>query len=86
MTTTNQHHQHKETPQVNVDQTMPRYPDIVVQLSGQDGNAFAILGRVSREMRRSGVPADQVTQFMHEAQSGDYDNLLVTCDRWVTVY
>jgi len=62
-----------------------KYPDIVVQLTGEDGNAFAILGRVSQALRRGGVPKEERDKFFAEAQSGDYDNLLVTCMRWVNV-
>lgn len=63
----------------------PKYPNVTVQLSGTDGNAFAILGKMRREMRRKGVSEAEVTEFMGEAMSGDYDNLLRTCLRWVDV-
>lgn len=65
--------------------TEVKYPDIEVQLSGEDGNAFSILGRVSREMRRADVPAVEIKAFMDDAMSGDYDHLLQTCMRWVDV-
>jgi hypothetical protein len=59
----------------------PKYPDIEVELLGQDGNAFAILGRVTAAMRRAKVPAQDITDYMNEAMSGDYDHLLrVTCE------
>ena len=62
-----------------------KYPDIEVQLSGEDGNAFAILGRVIKALRRGDVPADEIKQFQTEATSGDYDHLLQTCMKWVDV-
>jgi hypothetical protein len=62
-----------------------RYPEVCVRLVGEDGNAFAIMGRVTREMRRKCVPREERDKFMAEAMSGDYDNLLQTCVRWVTV-
>ncbi len=62
-----------------------KYPDIEVQLSGEDGNAFAILGRVQRALRQADVPAEEIDQFRKEATSGDYDHLLQTCMRWVEV-
>ena len=65
--------------------TTPKYPDIEVQLSGNDGNAFAVLGAVTRALKRAGVPADDVKAFTDEATSGDYDHLLSTCMRWVEV-
>jgi hypothetical protein len=55
-----------------------------VQLTGEDGNAFAILARVSRAIRRSNHP-ELAESFLQEATAGDYDHLLVTCMRYVTV-
>lgn len=62
-----------------------KYPGVVVQLSDEDGNAFAILGRVRRAMRRYGVDPSELTEFTNEASSGDYGHLLRTCAEWVTV-
>lgn len=61
----------------------PKYPEIEVQLSGTDGNAFAVLGKVTGAMRRAGVPKEERDAFMKEANSGDYDHLLGVCMRWV---
>lgn len=58
--------------------------DAVVVLTGSDGNAFAILGRVKRAILRSNHP-ELADAFIAEATQGDYDNLLVTCFRYVTV-
>lgn len=63
----------------------PKYPQVKVELVGQDGNAFAILGRVTGAMRRAGLSADQRNEFMAEAMSGDYDHLLQTVMEFVTV-
>lgn len=60
----------------------PRYPDVTVQLTGGDGNAFAVLGSVARALRAAGH-GDEVAAFMAEATSGDYDNLLRTAMEWV---
>lgn len=62
-----------------------KFPEVEVELSGQDGNAFAILGRVQKEMRRAGVSADDIEAYVDEATSGDYDHLLVTTMRTVEV-
>lgn len=62
-----------------------KYPDVEVQLSGEDGNAFAIIGRVSSALRRARVPSKEISEFTDEAMSGDYDNVLQTCMKWVTV-
>jgi hypothetical protein len=65
------------------DPTQPRYPDVQVQLSGEDGNAFAILGRTAGALRAAGVPQEDIDAYFAEATSGDYDHLLQTTMRWV---
>ena len=63
----------------------PKYPDITVPLTGEDGNAVAILGRVSRALRQAGVSQAERDAFTQEATAGDYDHLLQTIMRWVEV-
>ena len=63
-----------------------KYPNISVQLSGNDGNAFSIMGNVARELRRNGVSREEIDQYRKESMSGDYDHLLQTAMRWVDVY
>jgi len=53
---------------------MPK-TDLTVNLIGGDGNGFAILGVVRRALQRAGY-YDLADQYMKEATSGDYDNLL----------
>lgn len=62
----------------------PRFPDVEVQLLGEDGNAFFIIGRVTQALRRAGH-ADFIKEFQDEAMSGDYSHVLQTCIRWVEV-
>ena len=45
---------------------------------GEDGNAFAILGRATKAMRRAGFTIEERTEFTDEATSGDYNHLLAT--------
>lgn len=61
-----------------------KYPNINVPLVGEDGNAFSILGRVSRIMRQNGI-SDQWETFHAEATSGDYSKLLCTVMEWFSV-
>ncbi len=63
----------------------PKYPKIKVQLSGHDGNAFAIIGKVRNVMRAKKVSEEEIKLFSEEAMSGDYDHLLQTCFKWVDV-
>lgn len=58
--------------------------DAVVVLTGADGNAFAILDKVRRAILKSNHP-ELIDQFMADATCGDYDHLLATCFRYVTV-
>lgn len=65
-----------------------KYPELHVQLTGPDaeadGNAMAIIAAVAKVLRRNGH-ADEVESFMHEAMGGDYDNVIATAARWVSV-
>jgi len=64
---------------------MMKHPEIEVQLTGEDGNAFAVLGKVRKALRRANVPQEEIEQFTKEATSGDYDHLLGVCIEWVNV-
>lgn len=65
--------------------TAVKYPDINIPLVGEDGNAFAILARVKRIMRRADLPDSEWEAFHAEATSGNYDNLLITVMKWFSV-
>ena len=63
----------------------PKYPRIKVKLSGEDGNACSVLGRVKYAMKKHGVSQEEIKIFLDKAMSGNYDNLLKTCMEWVIV-
>ena len=52
------------------------------KLVGEDGNAFAIMGRVTQALKKAGQ-RDKVEEFREKAMSGDYDHLLRTCLEYV---
>lgn len=56
-----------------------------VQLTGEDGNAFFIIGRVAKELRRAGNGSEVVEAFQAEASSGDYDHVLQTAMAYAEV-
>jgi len=70
-----------------------RYPDITVRLSSAvSGNAFAIIGVVRQALKRAHVVPTEISQFSKEATGGGldkkvdgYDNVLLTCMKWVNV-
>jgi len=70
----------KETEDSNV-----LFPHITVQLSGEDGNAFFILGRVRKALKRGGATPEEVKVFTDRATSGDYNHLLAVCMETVNV-
>ena len=56
-----------------------------VQLTGQDGNAFAIMGTVKKALQKAGYTKEEVDKYLVESMSGDYNNLLVVAQKWVNV-
>lgn len=64
----------------------PIYPHIqvIIDIGSSDGNAFSIMGKVTGAMKKNHVPNEQIKQFLTEAKSGDYNNLIATCQKWVT--
>ena len=63
----------------------PKYPNIEVPLSQTDGNALAIVGRVTRYLKKAGVPDSEIAQYRAESLGGDYNNLLRVAMEWVEV-
>ena len=63
----------------------PRFPDIHVDLSEHDGNAYFIMARVAKALRRHGVDEGQIEEYRTLAMLGDYDNLLQVTMEWVDV-
>ena len=57
--------------------------DVSVKLTGEDGNAFSIIGRVRDAMKRADIPEDTIDEFSDEAMSGDYDHVLQTSMKYV---
>ncbi len=56
-------------------ETKVKYPNITVELIGQDGNAFNVLGIVSKALRKNKVSQEEINLFMTEAMSGDYNHI-----------
>jgi len=64
---------------------IPKYPDIQVQLSGNDGNAISIIGLCRKEARAAKLDSTEFEVFVTEALSGNYNHLLQTCMKWFDV-
>lgn len=62
-----------------------KYPQVTVELVGHDGNAFAIIGRVHREIARN-VSVEAAQEFQDAAFAcASYDDLLRLCMATVDV-
>jgi hypothetical protein len=64
---------------------MPKFPDVEVQLSGEDGNAFGIIGKTMKALRHAGHE-DASREYQNEAMSSaSYDEVIQTTMRYVEV-
>lgn len=72
----------------------PLYPEAVIQLTAEDSNAFAIMQRVKQALRAhlkeaEGYGWEQVKplweEYFAEATSSDYEHLIRTTMKWVSV-
>lgn len=53
-----------------------KFPEVTVQLTGENGNAFAIIGAVSKALKREGL-RDEASEFSEAAFNCEsYDALL----------
>jgi len=63
---------------------MNRY-DVKVRLSGNDGNAFAVMGEAKSALKKAGASKEELDKYLADSMSGDYDNLLRVAMDWVVV-
>ena len=52
---------------------------------GEDGNAYAILARTVRAMKKAKVDQKTIDEYLEEATSGDYENLILTTFKYAKV-
>jgi hypothetical protein len=55
---------------------------VTVKLIGEDGNAYSILGRVSKALKCSGQP-EAAAEYLERATEGDYNHLLAVTLEYV---
>jgi hypothetical protein len=65
--------------------TTAKYPNIIItmDLEGEDGNAFVIMGHVSKRLKMAGATPEEISQYTMDCMSGDYDNLIAVQSKWV---
>lgn len=63
-----------------------KYPEITVELIGQNGNIFNLIGICTRAMRRAKVSMEECNRFVDEVTSAkNYNEALAVIMRWVDV-
>jgi len=58
-----------------------RTAPIVIDLTGPDGNAFALMGYAKNFAKQLGWERERSQNLITEMMSGDYDNLIQVFDR-----
>ena len=61
-------------------------PKPTVKLLGEDGNAFAIMGKVAIALKKAGFSEEHIDEYYEESSSGDYDNLIRVAMKYANVY
>jgi len=63
----------------------PKFPEVEVQLTGTDGNAFNLIGIVAKALRRE-VSPEAAAEFQTAAMASEsYDAMLRVCMETVSV-
>lgn len=57
----------------------------LIKLVGEDGNAFAIIGKVRQAAKKNGFSQETISNITNEMMSGDYDNLLATVGKYFDI-
>jgi len=58
-------------------------PEVI--LLGEDGNAFVVLAKTMKALRKAGADKEYVETYKREACAGDYDHLLQITMQYVDV-
>lgn len=69
----------------NVENILTAKTDIYVQLTGEDGNIFSIMGRVSKALKRAGHAGLAAEFCTAVTECHSYDNALNVVSRYVVV-
>lgn len=59
------------------------FDKVKVKILGEDGNGFAIMGRVLKAMKEAEIPKEIRDKYIKEVTSGDYNNLLTVTLQYV---
>ena len=54
--------------------------EIVIDLTGPDGNAFALMGHAKSFAKQLGFTQEEITVILNDMMSGDYEHLVQVFD------
>ena len=54
----------------------------VIDLTGPDGNAYYLLGTVSKLCKQIGISSERTDEILDEMKSSDYENLIKVFDKY----
>ena len=54
--------------------------EIVIDLTGPEGNAFALMGHATNFARQIGYTPESIEELMRDMRSGDYEHLVKVFD------
>lgn len=55
-------------------------PEIVIDLTGPDGNAFVLMGYATNFAKQIGYSQEAISELLQDMRSGDYEHLVKTFD------
>ena len=58
---------------------------MVINIKGQQGNAFAVMGFVKIELKSLGYSEEEIKNVMERMKSGDYENLLDVAEEYIDI-
>lgn len=71
-------------PMETIEELIKKNGQVVGNLIGVDGNAFAVIGYTTGRLRKGGWPREDVDKVSKIAMSGSYENVLATCAATLT--
>ena len=60
--------------------------DVFEIMKNGDGNAYSIMDRVTKAIKKEGAKDVDIQKYRMEATCGDYQNLLTTSMDWLEMY
>lgn len=64
----------------------PKYPEIKLDLNGPEGNAFYIMGAISRVLKIANESQDTIQSVLDDMKSSNYEHLCEVASRYITLY